>query len=234
MKNKICAIHQPNFFPWLGYFDKIKKCDKFVVLDDVQLQKKGASWSNRAAINIQGQKKWITAPINRPSGVWNINETSFQKGKWRDKLIKTLQANYSKSPNFKKHKRFVFDLINFESDNLAEYNLNAIIGICSFLRIDVQDKVVLSSDFAFNSTSNQLLIDLTKAVGCDTYMAGGGAGSYQNLIMFDESNLNFMYQNFEHPIYLQKNVEDFIQGLSAIDYIFNSENNMNLDKGLNG
>ncbi len=46
----ICAIHQPNFFPWLGYFDKIKRCDKFVVLDDVQFPKTGGGWSNRVAV----------------------------------------------------------------------------------------------------------------------------------------------------------------------------------------
>ena len=103
----ICAIHQPNFSPWLGYFDKIKRCDKFVVLDDVQYQKKGGTWSNRVAINIHGQSKWITAPINRPSGLWNINETTFQSNNWRDKIIKTLQANYSKAPFFKENRDFI-------------------------------------------------------------------------------------------------------------------------------
>ena len=36
------AIHQPNYLPWLGYFAKIKKCDIFVFLDDVQFSKN--SW----------------------------------------------------------------------------------------------------------------------------------------------------------------------------------------------
>ena len=33
VKNKIIGIHQPNLFPWLGYFNKIHRSDEFVFLD---------------------------------------------------------------------------------------------------------------------------------------------------------------------------------------------------------
>ncbi|MCS7151846.1 MAG: WbqC family protein, partial [Endomicrobia bacterium] len=38
------AIHQPQYLPWSGYFNKILQCDIFVFLDDVQYKKN--EWQN--------------------------------------------------------------------------------------------------------------------------------------------------------------------------------------------
>ena len=34
----IISIQQPEFFPWLGYFDKISRVDQVVILDNVQFR----------------------------------------------------------------------------------------------------------------------------------------------------------------------------------------------------
>ena len=52
---------QPSFLPWRGYFDLIKKSDKFIFYDHVQYDKNG--WRNRNRIIINNKIKWLTIPI---------------------------------------------------------------------------------------------------------------------------------------------------------------------------
>ena len=44
----IVAIHQPQYLPWIGYFDNLDRADVFVLLDNVQYKKN--EWQNRNRI----------------------------------------------------------------------------------------------------------------------------------------------------------------------------------------
>lgn len=217
----ICAIHQPNFFPWLGFFDKIVRSDVFVLLDNVQVSKNTGTWCNRVGFNISSNFAFFTAPIKRPSGFVKINEIYFNDVAWREKLVKTLQANYAKAIFYKEHKDFIFELILNKENHLSSYNINAITSLCKYFGIDTT-KFVLSSSLNLKTHSNQLLIDLTKATNCKTYMAGGGASEYQDVSMFKAQDLGFVYQDFVHPTYAQAKTKSFVKALSVIDCIFNT------------
>ena len=93
--NKVVAIHQPTFFPWLGYFNKIARCDQFVVLDSVQFPKKGGTWSNRVKLLLNGQAGWVTMPVERNyHGVRSYAEMCIDNGTpWRDKLVQTIRRH---------------------------------------------------------------------------------------------------------------------------------------------
>ena len=59
MKRAACI--QPNFFPWIGYYEIIKFVDVFLVLDDVQYTKR--DWRNKNYINFNGTKTIVTIPV---------------------------------------------------------------------------------------------------------------------------------------------------------------------------
>jgi hypothetical protein len=219
MGNVIVGIHQPNFMPWLGYFYKIHQSDIFIYLDDVQFQKTGASYTNRVSINIGGKSSYLTIPVKRDSGVQNINETRFINDRWKKKVIGSLQGNYAKAEYFKENKEFIFDLINFSADNIADYNINFITKVSQRLGIDT--KLVKSSDFNITSTSTQRLIDLIKSIDGNIYLSGSGGDNYQEHEMYKNGGIELIYNKMPSFTYAQLKTGEFIGGLSIVDAIFN-------------
>lgn len=219
---KKIAIHQPNFFPWLGYFDKIARSDKFILLDDVQFSKTAGTYSNRVKLLIANDAKWVTAAVDRTySGYRNINEMMFSdRPNWRSKTLKTILSNYNKHPHFEEVMGGIEPLLMNGDNNLSAYNSKAILTIADKLNLGV-DKIVLSSDLDHEGSSNELLCSLTKAVGGTTYLAGGGADGYQDETVFSDQGLVLEEQNFIHPVYPQKGSTEFIGGLSIIDLLMN-------------
>ena len=214
--HNVVAIHQPNFFPWLGYFNKIAQADVFIVLDDVQQTKTGSNWSNRVKLFISAEARWVTAPISRPAhGTIALNQVEWANLPWREKLLKTLATNYQVAPFYDEAMRLLRPLIVNPEPNLAGYNLHAIRAIVSALGL--RTDLMQASQFAVSSASTQRLIDLTRAVGCTGYMAGGGAANYQDDALFARAGLTVKFQSFVHPVYSQAGAGEFTPGLSVID-----------------
>ena len=219
---KCVTIHQPNFFPWLGYFDKIMKSDVFIFIDDVQFPKTGGCWTNRVKLLVKGQNQWITGSIDRNyKGTRTILEMVYiTKNLWREKLIKTIESNYGRHPYFCEVMEVIKPLILNKESNLAEYNIHAIKTICRWLKLEVK-KLYRSSELKHENSSNKLLCSLTKTVKGDLYMFGKGSEQYQDEAIFSSLGIKLIAQNFVHPSYLQKNRQGFVMGLSIIDVAMN-------------
>lgn len=216
---KICAIHQPNFFPWLGYFDKIVRSDVFVLLDNVQLPKTGGGWVNRVQISVGGKAHWISAPLNRAyHGTRLISEITFsdREPRWRDKVCKTISAQYAKANHFKEISEWLYPLIMNDERFLGEYNIIAIQELCARLGI-ADKKLVRAGDLTAVGSSTDLLVSILRAVGSNAYLCGGGAGGYQEDDKFQAHGIELIYQGFSHPQYKQFKGAEFQGGLSIID-----------------
>jgi hypothetical protein len=217
---KVCSIHQPNFFPWLGYFDKIRKADIFILLDQVDYPKSGnsmGSWCNRAKINLGDNAGWISCPVLRESGIQLIDTVKIdEKRHWRDDIRNKLKMNYRESRNFQTVKVLMDRLLDFDSDTLADFNINAIKVITKYLGYETQ--FVRQSELPkLNETSSERLVALTQAVGADAYLCGGGSSGYLDDAAFDKAGLQLIYQNFVTEPYGDSG--NFIPGLSVIDWL---------------
>ena len=221
--SKIVAIQQPNFFPWLGYFDKIVHSDIFVFFDDVQFPKSGrGTWSNRVKFLIGGEAKWVTAPINRDyHGNLTIREMQFKlDDPWREKVLKNIEINYRLHPYFNEAFEFFAPLLSNPEPNIAEYNIHSVKAIVQRLGFDVA-KLRRSSDLNHDGSSNDLLCSVTRLVSGTIYMCGGGADGYQDEAVFIKHGIKLKHQNFTHPKYSQFKCTEFISGLSITDAAMN-------------
>lgn len=221
LKNKLIAIHQPNFFPWLGYFHKIYHSDCFIVLDDAQFSRKGGTWTNRVRI-LRDEPRWFTLPVDRSyHGYRAVNEMRFAPQEaWREKLKDMLAAAYRKTPFFDALFIQVSSMLDFETELLWEYNMHILKSVLNVLRIS-SDHMHLASDFCVQTHGTQRLIDLTRAVGGTAYLCGGGAQGYQEDALFSEQGVALLEQNFVSPQYPQVGQEAFVPGLSILDALFN-------------
>lgn len=218
----IVAIHQPNFFPWLGFFDKISRCDRFVVLDNVQFPRGAGNWGNRVKCIISNRPQWLTAPIDRSSGsTKRYDQVQFHtEADWRDRVLTGLKQSYPKARYGEEGLDLLGPLIRNPENILASYNVAAITGLLDALGLD-RGKLVLASSLPSTSTGTERLIELTKLASGTVYLSGGGASGYQEDDLFSSAGIELRYQDFQHPAYSQVGTEEFVPGLSIIDPILN-------------
>lgn len=211
----IVAAHQPQFIPWLGYFDKMLQCDLFVLLDDVQFKKN--EWQNRNKIWSREGGQWLTVPVihHFPSEIRevSINNTSA----WKHKHAATLRQTYA-------HARF-FDnvwpvwqkMYDADRTTLLDINLYSIDRLREAL--EVKTPMRLSSELGVEGRSTERLVNLCGKLGADTYLAGAGGKDYMDMALFEKAGIKVSFQDYPHPVYAQFD-EVFVSHLSALDVVF--------------
>jgi len=218
MGDVIVGIHQPNFFPWFGYFLKIARSDKFVFLDDAQISN-SSSYINRTSIKINGKAKWLTVPIQRTNGQQAIKQSKYLDTNWRIKIIKTLKMNYGTAQHYNENEEFIQKLIHYNSNSISEFNIFIISEICKVL--DLSTSICSSATLCINDTSTERLIGIVKSLNGNIYLSGSGGNKYQDVELFGSDGIQVQYNLFSHPIYNQVKTHTFITGLSILDFIFN-------------
>ncbi|RMF93412.1 MAG: hypothetical protein D6734_10140 [Candidatus Schekmanbacteria bacterium] len=213
----IVSVHQPQYLPWLGYFDKISSCDVFVFLDTVQYKKN--EWQNRNKIKTANSSMWLTVPVNYrfPQKIFEV--TIDRKKHWKRKHLKALEINYSSAPYFMEYFPEIKKIIEKEFIYLKDLNIALIIKIMSFLGI--KTKTLSSSEMDdLPDDADERLIGICKRIGANKYLAGAGGKDYMNFKKYEDSGIEVIFQEYKHPVYPQQ-YGSFLSHLSIVDLLFN-------------
>ncbi|MGB2662315.1 MAG: WbqC family protein [Candidatus Omnitrophota bacterium] len=209
------AIHQPQYLPWLGYFDKMDQSDVFVLLDDVQYKKN--EWQNRNKVRNTKNWHWLTVPVLFKFKQ-KVNEVKINnKQNWREKHLKSIKLNYSRAPYFEKYISFFRESYLKEWEYLVDLNLHFIHYLKDALEIKAE--LVRSSALNVKGKKTERLIGICRHLGADTYLSGAGAKDYLDEEQFKKSGITLKFQNYTHPEYLQT-YDGFEPYMSVIDLLF--------------
>ena len=228
----ICAIHQPQYLPWLGYFEKMARADVFVLLDDVQFKKN--EWQNRNRIRDAKGWQWITVPVLHHHGQ-KINEVKLNPTvDWRGQHVRAIELNYKKAPFFAEYWprfRLVYDR---EWATLADLNI-ALVKLCAEL-LGIAARIEVSSTLGVTTQKTQRLVDICRVLSCDTYLAGSGCADYMDFDLMKVSGLNVQVQAYTHPVYRQmgaKMPDEFYPFMSILDLLMNrGDRSLNTIRGI--
>lgn len=217
--NRIVAVHQPNYLPWLGYFYKIAHSDVFVFLDNVQYSKN--SYQNRVQICSQSGPFWLTQPVKTKGNFKNLtNQIQFADMRWIGKHRKTLEASYGRHPYFNNIRRLL-EIYEEPLDSLSSFNIKAIKRTCELLALDADIHVASSLDMPDFADATERLVSIVNHVGGTVYLSGAGGRNYHNARLFHDAHIELVFSDFEARPYKQLCSSTFVPGLSIVDAICN-------------
>jgi hypothetical protein len=213
----IVAIHQPQYLPWLGYFDKMRRADAFCLLDTVQYKKN--EWQNRNRIKTAEGWQWLSVPVTYryPQTIAEVGIDD--RSDWRRKHLQSLVTNYRRAPFFEWVYPLIEEALSRPWERLAALNRHLIEGLRRLLGLAC-GRTFSASEIPAAADPTGRLIDICRAAGADTYLAGAGAAGYMDFERFRREGIRVITQEFRHPVYPQR-FGGFESHLSVVDLLFN-------------
>ena len=215
----IVSIHQPHFFPWLNYFNKIANSDVFVILDDVQFRRR--YFQNRAKIKVADKEQWITVPLEKHSRSTLIKDMGIIQDKSYQNISKTIENVYKRAPHFDAYFQEIDKVLSKDCDNLNDLNIAILKLLLKILNLDVP--IYKSSELGIHADEpNERLLKICLHFNATKYIAGKGGKNYMEKSMFSDKGIEILWQDYPNNQFTYEQLgNNFIPGLSVIDLLFN-------------
>ena len=215
------AIHQPEFMPWLGFFQKMALADAYVVLDHVQFKKRYFENRNRV-VSPKGEVSYIGLPVKTKGRfTQNINEVEIDNSQaWKKRLLKSIKYNYARTPYFDYYYQDLQSLVEgTEYEKLIDFNL----AMISFFRrhLGISTPLQFSSSLDVSSVKgSDLILKICLLSDADVYLCGVSGRDYLDVSDFESAGVQIEWLDYKSPRYPQL-CPDFAEYMSTIDLLFN-------------
>ena len=133
--------------------------------------------------------------------------------------MEKLQISYNNSEYFHIYKEYFEQLFRKHWDMLFDLNFETLKQVISWLGLRIE--IIRESELGIESKSTQRLVDVCRAVGANTYIAGSGSRNYMDESLFERNGLTVEYQNYTPIPYSQHLSKTFVPNLSIIDMLAN-------------
>ena len=213
---------QPTYLPWLGYLDLIDQVDVFILLDDVQFDKR--SWQQRNRIKTPTGLGWLTVPARvggrseqRIVDVEIASEPAFPCNH-----VRSVELNYRRTAHYASRAESFNQALIAAAGNrrLADLNIDMIMWLVE--QFGVVSEMLRSSQLQPAGRRSERLISLCRAVGADILLSTPGSSAYlqEDKALFVAADIEVAIHGYEHPVYPQA-FPPFLSHASAIDALFN-------------
>ena len=165
------AIHQPNFCPVKGYFDKIAAVDLFVFMIHCQWEK--GKYQNRFHVGDQ----WNTMSVNHGLQLIKHKQYTNHIVDWRN--IKT------RYPGLKVFNGCVNSSLHLTNTSIIMSAAKDCFGI----------NTTIINDYPTDLRGTERLVDICKHYGATEYLSGKSGRNYLDLKLFDEAGIKVSFQD---------------------------------------
>ena len=214
----IVTIHQPNYFPYPGFFQKVLLSDIYVILDRAQFE---FDITNRnKIITPEGSWSRISVPVKKGQKFFEVRNVEINNDQpWAEKNWDLICKSYNDSPFFDLYKTTLNSIFKKKWNLIFDLNFYTLKK--AFEWLDIKTEFILDSELDVTGMSSEHLLNICKKLGATKYLSGPSGKNYLNEKIFEQSKIKVEYQKYDPIIYPQKYAKSFVPNLSILDLLFN-------------
>ncbi len=196
------VCQQPNYFPWLGYFEQLARADSFVYLDNVQWIRQGRQHRTRLPSLVSPepeQKNWLTVPVHgHGHRERTFREIEIDHSRhWPRQHWAQLESVYRRAPYFSSQ---LEPLVRPFLENATKHRY--LIDLCEasvalfWKPLGLSCSVWHASDLDAEGKKSSRLVSLCQSLDATEYYSALGASRYLELPLFREAGIQVRWQHF--------------------------------------